>query len=369
MKILHLLYESQGDYFGVGGVAVRAYRIYDILKERHHITLLCKRYPGAADRKLRGIQHLFAGVESKSLTWTLLAYARSAARFVHDHAKEFDVIIEEFSPPIPTCLHGCTSTPVILQMQGYTGKEYFRKYNPLSALFLYSMEHLRPRLYRSFLCITHESVKILKPQAGSVVEVIPNGIPPDILEIEPEEGDYILYLGRIDIYGKGLDLLIDAYSAFFISFPRTRLVIAGEGKDMDMLRKMIGSLGAEVRSNITLCGWASETKKADLLQKALFVVFPSRHEVQPIALLEAMGYAKAVLVSDITAFSHVPARGAGLVFRSGDASSLSRAMGELVNCGRKRDMGQQARSWVKDLTWERIALQYEAFLEKVRFKG
>ncbi len=28
MKILHLLYESKGDLFGIGGVGIRAYQIY-----------------------------------------------------------------------------------------------------------------------------------------------------------------------------------------------------------------------------------------------------------------------------------------------------------------------------------------------------
>ena len=49
MKILHLLYESKGDYFGIGGVGIRAYEIYRRLKDRHDITLLCKKYPGAVD--------------------------------------------------------------------------------------------------------------------------------------------------------------------------------------------------------------------------------------------------------------------------------------------------------------------------------
>ncbi len=35
MKILHLLYESKGDYFGIGGVGVRAYEIYKYLPARH----------------------------------------------------------------------------------------------------------------------------------------------------------------------------------------------------------------------------------------------------------------------------------------------------------------------------------------------
>ena len=118
MKILHLPYESKGDYFGIGGVGIRAYEIYKYLKDKHDITLLCKKYPGAQNKEIEGLRHIFVGTESKSLTKTLLSYAYHAAMFVKKHADEFDIIIEEFSPAIPTFLHAFTKKPVILQIQG-----------------------------------------------------------------------------------------------------------------------------------------------------------------------------------------------------------------------------------------------------------
>ncbi len=125
MKILHLLYESMGDYFGMGGVGTRAYEIYGRLKDRHDITLLCKRYPGAEDREIEGLRHLFVGAESRSLTRTFLSYAFHAAGYVRQEGEKFDVIIEEFSPAIPTFLNFFRERPVVLQVQGYAGRLYF----------------------------------------------------------------------------------------------------------------------------------------------------------------------------------------------------------------------------------------------------
>ena len=82
MRILHILYESEGDSFGIGGVGIRAYEIYRRLKDRNEITLLCKKYPGAKDGVREGLRHVFAGTESSSLTKTLLSYAFEAARYV-----------------------------------------------------------------------------------------------------------------------------------------------------------------------------------------------------------------------------------------------------------------------------------------------
>ena len=82
MKILHLLYESQGDYFGIGGVGTRAYEIYRRLKDRNEITLLCRKYPGAKDREIEGLKHVFVGTESTNFTKALLSYAYHSAGFV-----------------------------------------------------------------------------------------------------------------------------------------------------------------------------------------------------------------------------------------------------------------------------------------------
>ncbi len=82
MKILHLLYESKGDYFGIGGVGIRAYEIYRHLRDRHDITLLCKKYLGAKDGEINGLRHVFVGTESKSLMKTLLSYAYQSTVFV-----------------------------------------------------------------------------------------------------------------------------------------------------------------------------------------------------------------------------------------------------------------------------------------------
>ncbi len=154
MKILHLLYESKGDTFGIGGVGIRAYEIYRHLRMRHDVTLLCKRYPGACDGEIEGVKHVFVGSESEYLTTTLLSYAFFARRFVRAHGEEYDVVIEEFSPAIPTFLHLWTKRPVVLQVQGFTGRLYFKKYNPFSATALYGMERLRPRHYRRFIFVS-----------------------------------------------------------------------------------------------------------------------------------------------------------------------------------------------------------------------
>ncbi|HET6514608.1 MAG TPA: glycosyltransferase family 4 protein [Thermodesulfovibrionales bacterium] len=364
MKILHLLYESKDDYFGIGGVGTRAYEIYRRLRERHDITLLCKRYPGIKECDTEGLRHIFVGTESTSMMRSLLSYAYHAASFVKKHSSEFDIIIEEFSPAVPTFLHLFTKRPIILQMQGYTGTIYFRKYNVLRALPLFLMEQVRPLFYRNFIFVNSETVGNFILGRSKKIRIISNGVSAELFDRNPVERDYMLYFGRIDVYGKGLDILLEAYREFHGFFPDVRLVIAGDGRDMTTFKAMLADLPTDVRRKIALAGWVSGDQKLDLLCGALFAVFPSRHEVQSIAALEALACSRPVIVSDIPGFRYVVRQRAGISFRPGDARSLAEAMKNLMKSSERREMGQRGRDSLQNLSWEAIALQYENFLEE-----
>ncbi len=366
MKIVHLLYESHGDPFGLGGAGVRAYEIYKGLKGRHEITLLCKRYPGAQDKDIEGLRHLYVGLESKSLMKTLLSYAAHSVKFIRKYGTAFDIIIEEFSPPIPTFLHAFTRQPLILQVQCSTGRHYFKKYNPAYAAFLVSMERLRPRFYTNLIVPSPHTAETLSLRENARVEVIPNGVSPHLLDSSPYGGDYILYFGRIDPYSKGLDTLIQAYREFHLSFPGIRLVIAGDGRDRKRFEAMVMQLPGHIKANIEILGWVSGDRKAEVISQALFVVVPSRHEVQPISVLEAMACGKATLVSNIPELHVVVEQRAGIAFKAGDPVSLAQSMKTLATREDLRELGQRGRDWVKNYTWERIALRFEEFLLSVR---
>jgi glycosyltransferase involved in cell wall biosynthesis len=369
VKIAHLLYESVGDPFGIGGTGVRAYEIYRRLKARHDVTLVCKRYPGARDGDIDGLRHVYVGAESRSLTRTLLAYGLQGARFIRAHGAAFDVVVEEFAPPIPTFLHAFTDRPVVLQVQGHTGRHYFRKYNPAYAAVLVGLEKLRPRFYRTVIVPSRHTAARASLARTARVDVVPNGVPPELLERVPSEGDYVLYLGRIDPYSKGLDTLLEAYPAFHAACPGVRLVIAGAGKEAARFEAMLARLPAATRATVQTPGWVAGERKLELLSQARFVVVPSRHEAQPIGALEAMACGKAMLVSDLPELGDVVERDGGVAFRTGDAASLARAMATLAASDALGAMGQRARDWVKACTWDNIAVRFEAVLHAVLERG
>jgi len=97
----------------------------------------------------------------------------------------------------------------------------------------------------------------------------------------------------------------------------------------------------------------------------LFVVFPPRHDVQSISVLEAMACEKAVIVSDIPEFCYLVNNGAGISFKTGDAISLARSMKELAVSKERNVMGQRGRNLIRDLTWDRISLLFEKFIAEI----
>lgn len=370
MRILHLLYESEGDHFGIGGVGVRAYEIYRLLAERHDITLLCKNYPGAEDREEGSLRHMHVGSGSGNFTSATLSYACEARKYVKTRGADYDVVVEEFSPAVPTFLNLYKKTPLVLQVQGYTGARYFGKYNPLYSVPLYVLEKLRTAGYENMVFVSEATRQRFHTAGKGAVAVIPNGVDKQLLLQEPGEGDegaggYILYLGRIDVHTKGLDTLLEAYQLVRLQYPGTRLVVAGDGRDKDRFYTLLEALPMDVRRDIETPGWVRGRRKRELLRDALLFVQPSRYESQPITVLEAAASAKPIVASNINELRVVEEQGAGLCVRPESPDELARAMGRFLrDRGFRKRCGKEGRKWASAFGWEKAAMEFEEFLLK-----
>lgn len=366
MNILHLLYESENDPFGFGGAAIRMYNIYGHLRERHRITLVCRKYPGARDSRIHGLEHLFVGRETDSFASALLHYSREARRFVNKCGEAFDIIIEEFSPATPMFLHTYRKKPVVLQVQGFTGSHYLWKYPLYYSLPLYLLEKIRPYFYNRTLHVSEDAASHFMRRAGSRATIISNGIDRNLLALEPCEENYILYLGRLDIHHKGLDLLLTAFARLAHSHPQLRLKLVGDGKDRRSCRALVERLPGRVRSRVEFCGWLNGFAKRQQLRKALCVVVPSRYETQGIVVLEAAACGKPLVVSDIDSLKYIVNAGGALPFRSRDPLDLAGQIKRIAdNASLRQALARNGRRWVENFTWEQVAQQFETFLEQV----
>jgi glycosyltransferase involved in cell wall biosynthesis len=148
--------------------------------------------------------------------------------------------------------------------------------------------------------------------AGRInARVIPNAIQPDVsfnqearvamrAQLTADKDELLLlYLGRLDVIGKGLDLLVEGFRrAQHVSKRPIRLVLAGPPWRGD-LRKLIGQ---DLTGRVTVLPPVMGEEKRALLSAADAFATLSRWDVMPTAVLDALGTGLSILVTEATGF-------------------------------------------------------------------
>ena len=190
---------------------------------------------------------------------------------------------------------------------------------------------------------------------------IPNGVeiseplePALIKNYNLTENEYILFLARL-VPEKGCHYLIDAYNC--LDTPK-KLVVAGDSSHSD---GYVNRLKENSSEKIIFLGEVGGNLLKELYSNAYIYVLPSEIEGLPITLLEAMGYGKCVLISDIPENIEVINNHYGFCFRNKDTESLKRTLSYLLkNPDDVSNVGLLAKSRVAEcFNWDMTAQQTE----------
>ena len=200
------------------------------------------------------------------------------------------------------------------------------------------------------------------------LEVIPNGIPVNVINSEPNVriqlrtqiglADEFLWLavGRLDNV-KDYPTLLQAFANLH---PSTHLAIAGAGSCETALLELANSLG--LQSRVHFLGFV--TNVPDWLQAADGFVQSSQWEGLPMALLEAFACALPVVATDVPGTRElVQHEKNGLLVPPHSPRALSMAMSLVVEMQRsdRIAMGLRARSVVIDrFSLDRVLAKWEA---------
>lgn len=168
----------------------------------------------------------------------------------------------------------------------------------------------------------------------------------------PITSEAVVYHGRIELWRKGLDVLLTAWQQVCQERPDRdlRLFLVGTGSDADKLQQQIEEM--QLPGVMWLNQFVRDrTLVQQYLSAADVYTLPSRHEGFPVAPLEAMACglpivaANAPGISDI--FEHGEASG-GIVVPCGDAAALSAAIGRTLDDAQLRqDLARKARQRVE----------------------
>lgn len=197
---------------------------------------------------------------------------------------------------------------------------------------------------------------------------IPNGVNIEELQADPSasrfagdprlSGPFILGLGRT-IRRKGFHLLIDAFA--MLKSPDWKLVIAGDGRDLDALKLQAAPLGERV----LFTGLVRDADKRWLLQHCRFMAAPSLEESFGNVALEAMACGKPVVASRASGFAEIVRdRENGRLVEVGQVQSLSEALADYTARPLPAE-SDAARRTAEAFSWQSIARRYIELIEKL----
>lgn len=180
----------------------------------------------------------------------------------------------------------------------------------------------------------------------------------------PAGAQVAVWHGRVVLWTKGLDILIDAWEAVCRERQgcELRLLLIGTGEDAEALRTRItGVPGVTWLDNYI----TDRALMRRYLSAADVYTLASRHEGFAVAPLEAMACGLPVVAADASGVADMLAAG-GVIVPRADSGALAQAMGSLLDDRvRSRRLGQQGRQRVEDyFSLKAVGEQLAAFLKR-----
>jgi glycosyltransferase involved in cell wall biosynthesis len=286
------------------------------------------------------------------------AYSRSLAQAVRRHTPEFDLIILSTFwcyPGIPAGMEARKrGVPYIIFPAGSIS-DYALAYKHLKKkLYLKLIEERNLRHARALRYVVEmERERSAHLNLSTPSFVIPNGLLVEEFQNLPEKAQakeiwglepdtqVILYLGRL-VHGKGLELLMKAFSQAVARHPRSVLVLAGPDFGLESNLKALASQ-VGIDSHVMFTGYVPPERRNSLLRAADLLALLSDGESFGMVALEAMWAGVPVLLSDkVGLCREVAADEAGVVVPL-DQEIVTQALEDLmIDPERLAYLGQKA---------------------------
>ncbi|HWY79086.1 MAG TPA: glycosyltransferase family 4 protein [Candidatus Sulfotelmatobacter sp.] len=351
--------DIKNPHYGGGG-AVAVHEIAKRLNKNNDVHVLSWNYSGREREIIEGVHYERFGLSFLSPKVAMLIYQLFLPFIAR--SKHYDVWFESFCPPFTTAfLSLFTKKPVVGLVHMLAAEDMERKYK----LPFHFIQNKGLKTYKH-LIVTSEALKkkIHNIDQYSLITVISNGVT-NVFPPEKYAENYFLYLGRIEINQKGLDLLVAAFNKFYSYNKDYKLIIAGSGdiKEVMKLKKLIDE--ASLADVIILQGRVSGKIKESLLRRASCVVIPSRFETYSLVALEAMAHGASLVCFSIEGLSWISPKIAIKVPSFG-VEKFAKALLTIVS---DKDivynMRMEAYQYAKQYTWDTVARKYEEYLENL----
>jgi glycosyltransferase involved in cell wall biosynthesis len=366
VKVLHCIYDDPENPWVAGGGAVRVRELYSRLVDRVDATVLTGSYPGARDAEIDGVRYLRLGA-SRPYFWSRLTYAAAANQRLR--AGGYDVAVFDFSTYTPVFVP--RDRPVGITVHHVSGRTAVDRWGRLGGGAVRTLEQRmlgRGRIFSVTSEATRAQLRELVPPDTPMCSVYA-GVSDELFALERGEADYVLYFGRIDIFQKGLDTLLEAFVSIAREWPNLELRVAGRGKDLEAMREMATRLG--VADRVLFEGAVSEERRRQLFRGALVQLMPSRFEGFGMVAAEAMAAGVPLVATAVDSLPEVvDVPNGGVLVAPGDAVELAQAVHSLLSAPAEREkMSRRARISAQRFRWDRVASAHLDFLRYIARLG
>ena len=197
--------------------------------------------------------------------------------------------------------------------------------------------------------------------------ILPHGLDTEFFRPSPcrqNETTDILFLSNL-VERKGVLDLIRAYVMVAPSFPASRLIIGGDGPEMQNARAESGPLLEEGR--VRFLGRLTREQSLEQLQQCAIFCQPSHGEPYGMSAAEAMACAKPLIVTDSGGLAHLVDAAGGLSVPVSNPPALAAALKELLcNPERRTQMGLHNRCVAeKTMAWKQVIAKLETIYAQV----
>jgi len=314
------------------------------LKERRGVKLI--HLPGISTKHLDAISHTFLAT-------------------IHSLFQDYDVIhYQAIGPSSLSWIVKLLKRKTVLVSTFHCQDYYHQKWNWLARKYLHISERIACKIPDGIIAVSKTLREHALKKYGVSAALIPNGSKANpnfgneaLIKWNLKEKKYILFVGRL-IKHKGVHYAIEAFKQMEDTNKvanNFKLVIVGGGFHTDDYVKYLKTI-SEKRDNIIFTGNQTGKNLDQLFTHTYLFVQPSESEGLSIALLEAMGYGIAPLVSDIK--ENLEATGkAGFSFETKNIQDLKNKLAYLLNKESEVEMmGKKAKKRAQEkFSWESIA--------------
>ncbi|KKQ50790.1 MAG: hypothetical protein US95_C0007G0002 [Candidatus Woesebacteria bacterium GW2011_GWB1_38_5] len=343
-----------------GGASVSIFKLAKHLSQEYDVLLITGKYPGSKDEIVDGVNYkrigsYIMGGKIGHLFY-LLALPFASIR------NECDLWIESFTPPFSVSLVPLFlgKNKVVGLVHMLSGVDMKRKYK----LPFNKIEHLGLKLYEKYIVLTEASRKeILKSNPNAQVSLIPNGINiPSENSLKVKKKSQILFIGRIEVNQKGLDLLIKSYKKAIDKID-AELVIAGTGMKDELHKLDCLITKYNLINKIRLVGRVGGKAKDKLIRESHMIIVPSRFETFGITALEALSNKITLICFDITGFKWLPKNVAFKIIPF-SVKDLSQTIIDLFNNPRLRNNKiENGYRFSARFAWKDVFLKYDEVIK------